>query len=188
MNNIDVNKLLNKFEPIEKEDFTEAMDISLVENYIDLAGKISRMHQKSNQTISYSLEQIIQSLKKNDTLIENLKEQKTELTRENEVLVRLFIDMADIIYNYCVAAQKAEDINLINSSLTLIKAFELNLEKIGLKKITGIGENPDSLYHYVIEEKLTEDKRQVGKILEIYNQGYTYNGKILKKAEVVIGK
>jgi len=65
------------------------------------------------------------------------------------------------------------------------KQFETTLENFGLRKIeANVGDNFDANQHEVI----ATGKGENGKILELVENGFELNGKILRAAKIRVGK
>ena len=63
----------------------------------------------------------------------------------------------------------------------------LYLSAKGLKKIEASGEDLDTDFHEAVAQLPVEGKNKKNKIVDIVQQGYTLNGKVIRFAKVVVG-
>jgi len=61
------------------------------------------------------------------------------------------------------------------------------LETKGLKKIDSAGKELNTDFHEAIAQLPAHSKAQKNKIIEVVQQGYTLNGKVIRFAKVVVG-
>lgn len=57
----------------------------------------------------------------------------------------------------------------------------------GLKKIEAAGEALDTDFHEAVAQFPVEDDKQKNRVIDIVQQGYTLNGKVIRFAKVVVG-
>lgn len=74
-----------------------------------------------------------------------------------------------------------EGTNLIYSKLLKY------LKSRGVESIKAIGENLDTDFHEAVAKFPVEDKEKKGKVIDVVEQGYTLNGKVIRFAKVVVG-
>lgn len=81
-----------------------------------------------------------------------------------------------------------------DSSLAAIEGTELIYNKLfsffksrGLSVIEAMGKELDTEYHEAVAQLPTEDKEKKNKVIEIVQQGYMLNGKVVRYAKVVVG-
>lgn len=61
------------------------------------------------------------------------------------------------------------------------------LESKGLKKIESVGKELNTDFHEAIAQLPAQKEEQKNKIIEVAQQGYTLNGKVIRFAKVVVG-
>lgn len=81
-----------------------------------------------------------------------------------------------------------------DSSSAAIEGTELIYNKLfsffksrGLSVIEAMGKELDTEYHEAVAQLPTEDKEKKNKVIEIVQQGYMLNGKVVRYAKVVVG-
>jgi molecular chaperone GrpE len=62
------------------------------------------------------------------------------------------------------------------------------LQSLGLKAMDSVGESFDPELHEAITEVPAPEEKMSGKILDVIEQGYMLNDKIIRHAKVVVGK
>lgn len=86
------------------------------------------------------------------------------------------------------ALMKSEDSRAAKEGTELIYNKLLNyLKSKGLARIDAIGEPLDTDYHEAVAQFPVDDKKKKNRIIDIVNQGYTLNGKVIRFAKVVVG-
>lgn len=185
---MNIREELNEFKPVILPEVEGGIDLSFTENYLKLFTKLAKSQQKTQQIFTYHIDEIAKKMEQQDQLVQTLKEQKNELYDENEKLLRFLIDTIELIYGFSSTAEKSGNSELISVSKVILDSFIRNMQKIGLSFITAIDEIPDSLYHFVVASKETKSDSEKGRIIEVVRNGFLLNGKIIKKAEVIIGK
>ncbi len=61
------------------------------------------------------------------------------------------------------------------------------LESKGLKRMEVMGKELDTDFHEAVAQMPAPDKKHKNKIIDVAQQGYTLNGKVIRYAKVVIG-
>jgi molecular chaperone GrpE len=56
-----------------------------------------------------------------------------------------------------------------------------------LKKIEAAGETLDTDFHEAVAQFPVEDEKKKNRVVDIVQQGYTLNGKVIRFAKVVVG-
>lgn len=104
-------------------------------------------------------------------------------------LITELLPVLDDMNRAKVSMEGSEDVKSIKEGLTLIqnKMFNL-LESKGLKAMESMGKEFDPEWHEALTEIPAADKDQIGKVVDVVENGYLLNDKILRYAKVVVGK
>ncbi len=127
--------------------------------------------------------------------IQNLQKR---FEREKDSLIkfgheRVMGDLIDVIDNFertLGFIEKDEDEkvqNIVVGIKMISKMFLDTLEKHGLKQIEALGKEFDPNVHEAMSEKEVEGKTNK-EVVEVFQSGYTLNGRVLRAAKVVIAK
>lgn len=82
-----------------------------------------------------------------------------------------------------------EDVNSIIEGIHIImKKFEQVLEKFGVKKIDSLDEDFNPEIHEALMTQPVEEKEKDNKVLQVYQEGYVLNDKVLRPSKVIVGK
>ncbi len=105
---------------------------------------------------------------------------------KDEAREELAHDLIAVLDNLERAITSAEEDSSIVQGVKMVadQLYEA-LEKRGLQRIDAEGEEFDPKIHNAVE---TRDHDEENKILEMIRHGYMYNDKVLREAEVVVGK
>jgi molecular chaperone GrpE len=114
------------------------------------------------------------------------RERSDSLKFANEIVLETLIPVFD---NFCRASAHLPTEIAKNEwargILQIEKQFEETLNNLGLKKISAkIGQSADPIQHQIV----ATGEGKSGEILEILEEGYELNGKILRPTKVKVGK
>jgi molecular chaperone GrpE len=105
---------------------------------------------------------------------------------------RLIVDVLPIIDDFERAEQSfqdAKDLKSIKVGVDLIYNKLLKtLESKGVRKIKSKGESLDTEMHEAITQIPAPNKKLIGKIVDVIEDGYTLHDKVIRYAKVVIGQ
>lgn len=103
--------------------------------------------------------------------------------RAEEKLAEDMIQVMDNLERAILTAD--EDSTIVKGVKMVSDQLYKELEKRGLEKIEAEGEEFDPNLHKAVETKKHEEEK---KILEQKRKGYMFDNKVLREAEVVVGK
>lgn len=119
-----------------------------------------------------------------------LKERQELIVTAGEEIIKGILPVLDDFERALDMLNKAEGDNS-----TAIEGTELIFNKLnafltskGLKKIEAVGCDLDTDFHEAIAQIPVEEELKKGKIVEVVQNGYSLNGKIIRFAKVVIGQ
>ncbi len=185
---MDIYKELSKFKPIDLNDQNADLDASNFDNFIKIFTKIAKNNQKIKQTVDFSFDEITNHLKQNEEIYNTVKKEKAHLKEENEILIRVLLETMDIITNFKKTSLESKNTELLSIANTMMKSVDNHINNIGLNRISCIGETPDAMLHFVRESKKVTEADHKNRIIDIIREGYTFNGRIIRKADVIVGK
>ena len=163
-----------------------------------------------NQKKSASKKKTVESVKINKEELENLK---NEVALEKDKNLRLFAEfdnfrkrtakerielfttaskdvitsLIPVIDNF-ERALKAQNISDDDGIMLIYNQLKGELEKKGLKEIEDPkGKVLDTDFHEAITNIPAENKKDVGKIIDVIEKGYMLGDKVLRYAKVVVG-
>ena len=119
-----------------------------------------------------------------------LKERQELIVTAGEEIIKGILPVLDDFERALDMLSKAEGDNS-----TAIEGTELIFNKLsafltskGLKKIEAVGYDLNTDFHEAIAQIPAEEEFKKGKIVEVVQNGYSLNGKIIRFAKVVIGQ
>jgi len=68
------------------------------------------------------------------------------------------------------------------------KQFILHLEALGVQVINALGEEFNPNFHNAVLDEAVKDESKIGTVLEVFTTGYMMGDKVLRYADVKIGK
>lgn len=116
--------------------------------------------------------------------------EKLELIKEagKDILLNL-LPVLDDFERARKNMEQADSIEAVKEGMDLIfNKLKSNLELKGLKRMEVMGEPFDAELHEAITEIPAPADDQKGKVVDVVEEGYTLNDKIIRYAKVVVGK
>ena len=130
--------------------------------------------QKNGANLSLQMEEVYDIIKDAD---ENAREVKAAAKRENMLLSGL-VAMGDLLDNLLPYMQE--------HGQTIAAKKEDAMSACGLERLGYIGERLDSRLHTVASAEYSGAPPE--SIIRVLESGYAYNGKIIRKATVILSK
>ncbi len=117
------------------------------------------------------------------------KERFDTIAQANE---KLLIDILPVMDDFERAEKvldESKDLEAHSKGIELIqKKFKTILESKGIKKMEVIGKDFEPDLHEAITQIPVENKKQKGKVVDVIEEGYFLNDKVLRFAKVVVGQ
>ena len=116
--------------------------------------------------------------------------EKLDLVRNAaEELMEELLPVLDDFERAAKAMTDSNDISSIKQGLELVHhKFKNTLENKGLKKFKVVGEAFDPDYHEAVTKIPAPKKKLKGKVVDVIEEGYMINDKVLRYAKVVVGE
>ena len=179
---------------------------------------LSQANEHVNESLSQAEGQDFSTEEKNDTENETIEKLKIELSEAKDKYVRLVAEFdnfrkrnakerielmqtagKDVIQSLLVVlddsnrAQKqmvtASDTDTLKEGFSLVlNKLQNILQQKGLKVMDCLGEPFDADLHDAITEIPAPSEKMVGKIIDVVEDGYYLNDKLIRHAKVVVGK
>ncbi|MBW1900464.1 MAG: nucleotide exchange factor GrpE [Deltaproteobacteria bacterium] len=125
--------------------------------------------------------------------IENFKKrfqkEKSDLIKfSNESLIKQLLLVIDNLEKAISASQDENSVEAVREGIELtLKGLVDTLEKSGLAQVEAEGEPFDPNFHEAISE-MEDNKVEPGTVIQVLQQGYTLNERLIRPAMVVISK
>ena len=164
--------------------YTIYQKISEIKKSTNKNEKIGKKSVIKLDKINKHHEKLIRKMDKVSATNMNIKKNQDEKEKIIDKLIFVYNQLytiKDFVDNYSDSEKWQNTLNK-----TLIKA-EKEIEKIGLTKISSLGEKFDPEIHIQVDEKEKEDIKS-GIIIEVIQNGFLYKGKVFKEAEVIVSK
>jgi len=184
----DIQRRLRKFEPVDLSTDSEPLDTSFADQFLKVFTRMAKAQWKTQQKADLSARKVAEHLDDHGELLNELKQKRAQLEDRNEQLQRFILEVVDLISSFQQTAEASGDSEMQSTAATMQRALEKNMEKVGLRPIPALGEVPDSIYHFVLDTKPADNKSDHDRIVEIVQPGYTMNGKVIRKANVIVAK
>ena len=133
------------------------------------------------------LEESSEEIKDKQVIINELQEREKTKDHELTIAINTIISIADM-FEYINVFINKSGMESLKAQFNLVS--EQLAEKLSGSSITVLGVQGlefDMSIHQAIATEYEEDKQE-GVILQVVKRGYMYNGKLFRKAEVVINK
>lgn len=117
-----------------------------------------------------------------------LKEKADIITYANEDLIKGILPILDDFERTMKVVQTSDNIEAIKKGLELVaKNLYHNLNKKGVELIPSLNEEFNSELHEAIGSLPVDDESKKNKILDVVEEGYKFQGKVIRHSKVIIG-
>lgn len=184
---IDIFNEIRKCTPLSLDDTSQIIDDELtiiLKNVTKSYERIGKEQYKSNST----LDEIIEALEASNENVNLNNEFKDILNVKDKKIGKLLgclINFSDAFENLYMHAVKSRNEALITSLSFQKENNKKQLMLCGISILGFMGEVFDSKLH-IAKEVRCNDTIQPGCIMEVLSNGYTYDGEVIRKAEVII--
>ena len=118
-----------------------------------------------------------------------LKEKSELLINGGERAFKGLLPVIDDFERAIGAFATTDDLDSIKQGIELIyNKFTKYLNDNGVKKIEAKGNEFDTDFHEAMTLVPVEDDEQKGKVIDVIEEGYTMNDKVIRHSKVVVGK
>jgi len=176
-----IDKLLNE-EPLTSN--------PILDNYESLAkvfNNLTKQQFKSVTEIESLKDVILEKIESETVLRYKVLEQNNNLQRQNEELIFSLIYVMDLMSSLLEAVQKMQKVELIDPIERLVNETDSRMKSMGLIQVNETHTQFDSSIHYAIETK-SDNKFKDETIIEVLKPGYIYEGRIIRRADVIVNK
>ena len=179
---------LKQFEPVSRPDAASTPDTAFADQFLKVFRQMAKAQFRTQQKAGLSARKVEEHLNARSDLLDNLKSERAQLEDRNEQLQRFILEVVDLITGFETTAENSENSEMRSAAATMTKALQQNMQKIGLQEIPALGEEPDGIYHFVLDTTEAEEARERDRIVEVVQPGYTLYGDVLRKANVIVAK
>ena len=142
-------------------------------------------YERSKKIVAQATEQntVFQRLKVD---FENYKRRNAEIAvkAKEEAEASVALQILPVYDNFLLAASASED----EGVKMIQKQFEKALSDLGIERIEALGAKYDLNLHDAIMSQPVESEEQDEVVVQVYRNGYMCKGKVLRHAQVVVGK
>lgn len=104
-------------------------------------------------------------------------------------LFKKFLPVLDDFKNMVEKTQESDSSqNVLEGAKLIYEKFRQVLERQGLQKIDALGAEFDPEVHEALMMKAIDDESQHNKVVEVFQDGFVLNGRLLQPSKVVVGK
>ncbi|MCB2211775.1 nucleotide exchange factor GrpE [bacterium] len=180
---------LDLYEPIATDDpAAEGISTDFADQMLKTMMRIAKENMRTRQSAETSAEETLTGLQRQEDVFLQLKKQRQELEDRQEILVRFAIELIDLLDGFIRAASAGSDAGLVSVAKTMSNTLEPLLQRTGCLRIPAAGEVPDAIYHYVLDTRTVEEKSDKDRVVEVVREGFTLNGIVVRKADVIVGR
>jgi molecular chaperone GrpE len=174
-----MNLIKNK---LDKNDFV--LDDLLLQNIKEADGKYSSSEKACD--LATIVSQYLKANHKEPQTVYRLQHQKIDSSEE---LIVSLLPILDSFENLIILSSQFADNDVLRNWMTSMEGIYKKMKKIlskeGLQAIDSVGTLVDFSLHEVVEYRHTPDGIS-NLIIEEKQKGYTYKGKLIREAKVVV--
>ncbi len=117
-----------------------------------------------------------------------LKEKADIITFANEDLIKGILPILDDFERTMKVVQTSDNIEAIKKGLELVaKNLFHNLNKKGVEPIPALNEEFNSDLHEAIGSLPVDDESKKNKVIDVVEEGYKFQGRVIRHSKVIIG-
>ncbi len=192
IDNTEINKKCNKeskikenqqFDEESKQEKEETIELKKSE-YEEILNKLQEKEKKCEEYKDYiqRKEADYQNFKK-----KLIKEKEEFAKYANYELIKELLPIIDNLRRAATFCENVDDIKPLSDGVcSVIKQFLDTLKKFGVEEIPKL-EKLNLMYHEVIETQETSEVPE-GSILDVFQDGYTFYGKVIRPSLVKVSK
>lgn len=187
---LDLNTELKKLKPIKLLEEEEMHDSSIVDIFklkIKQLQNQNKQQFKIVQELEFQNSNIINQIANTKNVIDEIIRAKKELERQVNSILFALIEVYDLLTNFYQIAKKLNDLNIESALEKLLVETKSKLLNVGCLFIETTNVPFDVEKHYTIGYAHNQEIPN-GYIVEIFNLGIIFEGKIIRKAEVIVNK
>jgi len=150
--------------------------------------EIEELEEPTREELEEEVEKLETSLKKVMADFDNYKKRMIKEKRRVRQLANesLVLDLLEVLDDFERALENEEDLDRDGIDMIFNK-FIGKLEDHGLEKIDAKEEEFDPMYHECVQSEEKEDVEK-DKIIEVYQEGYKLNDKVIRPSKVKVAK
>jgi len=156
-----------------------------------LIDELTESNEKLQQESGELKDKYVRLLAEFDNFKRRTAKERVELikTAGQDVLLKILPVLDDFERAFKAEGQKDSEAELDETGFTLIyNKFKSNLTAQGLKVMEAQGADFDAEFHEAIAEIPAPSEDLKGKVVDVIENGYYLNDKIIRYAKVVVGK
>lgn len=191
MDNID--ERLRQFEPVDLDDDTPldedaSLDAARADQLLKLFTRLAKGQWKTQQKADHAAQKVADYLDEHGDRVTELKEERAALEDREEQYQRVLLEIMDLLGQLGETASRSDSDAFRSAAASLREKLQSTVGKIGLERIPAEGEEPDSLYHHVVDTAEADSTDKKDTIVEVVRPGYLLRGDVLRKADVIVAK
>lgn len=185
---MDISSRLRSFEPVDLDEESARVDTAFADQFLKVFTRMAKAQWKTQQKASLSARKVKDHLEEHGDLLDELKSRRATMEDRNEQLQRFILEILDLITGFQKTAESIGDSEMLSVAATMQESLEKSMEKIGLRRIPTLGEEPDGMYHFVLDTRAPEGDEETGRIVEVVQPGYVLHGDVVRKANVIAAR
>lgn len=103
-------------------------------------------------------------------------------------LLKKFLPVLDDFKMMVDKGNSGSEESTLEGAKIIFEKFQQILEKEGLQKIDALGSSFDPQMHEALMMKTIDDAEENDKIVEVFQEGFTLNERLLRPSKVIVGK
>lgn len=182
---LSISDELKTFKPKTINTYKESIN-DLYQPLHSVENKLGTIDKISKKTFLFT-DMLKDQLEEKDKEIFKLKRKQEDMGLSEEKLLKKFLNVLDHFDNIYKYAIESKDIELEKNLDISIKLIKKDLMEVGINEIPSLGEIFSPELHDCIKE-VEDSERHQYEIIQVIKKGYTYKGKVIRLALVVVAK
>lgn len=163
------------------DEVVEGVEVEITEPTAQELSEMDRLRTEAEDSKNFAL--------RTKADLENMKKRNQNIAAEMYALgktdvIKKILPIAD---SFDRAALAITDVSRMDEGFMMIKKqLEDVLDKLGVKEISAIGHELNTDLHNALMQ--VDDAENCGKIVQVYEKGYTLDDKVIRHSSVVVAK
>jgi molecular chaperone GrpE len=182
-------------------DFPEEMDQDQEKISPESSEEITKKSSKSKKSSDKKTDKYKQ---KYDDLNEQFLRLRAEFANYKKRMEREQLDLADYVklemikkflpvlddFDHMLQKSNEEDNNqsVLEGAKMIYDKFNELLSSLGIEKIEALNTDFNPQFHEAVMMQEVDDKKNSGKVIDVFQEGYILNDRLLRASKVVVGK
>jgi molecular chaperone GrpE len=164
------------------------------ENLTNKSSKSKKEVDKKPENFKHKHEELNEQFLRLRAEFANYKKrmEREQLDLADYVKLEIIKNLLPILDDFDHMIQKSDDESnkqsVLDGAKIIYEKFRELLSGLGIEKIDAINTEFNPQYHEAVMMQEVDDKKKSGKVIDVFQEGYILNNRLIRASKVVVGK